>query len=203
MLLLWLLLLRLSFLGFSSILIGLNSLSTDELTVVIHLDFLLSIKINRSPCSRLVISQIFSSLNFTGSSLNKGVAIYGSADAVECGELPFFDWSRLDDSLKTIFFAVFEGTKLHNFAFDVNKDAHSVRLKVFVDVQVLTPEEHSLVVALLDEMSFGILSLQYELIIRKVLELVIKLPVLFEAVSDISVQARNLLFDSSQVLKDL
>ena len=103
----------------------------------------------------------------------------------------------MDNSLESIFFAVFECTKLHDFVFDVNKDTHSVRLKVFVDVQVLTPEEHSFEIAILDEISFCILSLQYKLIIRKVFELIIELSILFEAVSDIFVQGRNFLFDSS------
>lgn len=109
----------------------------------------------------------------------------------------------MDNSLESIFFAVFECTKLDDFVFDVNKDTHSVRLKVFVDVQVLTPEEHSFEVAILDEISFCILSLQYKLIIRKVFELIIELSILFEAVSDIFVQGRNFLFDSSQVFEDL
>lgn len=186
-----------SLLRLSSILIWLNSFFADELTIIIHLDFLLAIKINGSPSSRLKISQIFSCLNFTGGSLNESVTIYGSTNAIERGELPFFNRSRLDNSLKTIFFAVFECTKLHNFVFDIDEDAHSVRLKAFVDVQVLTPEEHSLEVAVLDEKCFGINRLQYELIISEVLNLVIELSILFEAVSDISVQGRNFLFDST------
>lgn len=50
---------------------------------------------------------------------------------------------------------------------------------------MLTPVEHSLKVAMLDEMCLGIHSLQNELVISEVLDLVLERLVLFEDVSDV------------------
>ena len=161
-------------LSFGSKFIGLNDFSTEELTVIVYFDFLLTVKINASPCSRLLISQVLSGLDFASSSLNKSVAVYGSTDAVKRGELSLLYRGRLNYPLESELFTMLEGTELYDFVFDVDKDAHSVRLEVFIDVQALTPEEHSLEIALLDEKCFGVFSLQYELVVCKVLDLIIK-----------------------------
>ena len=91
-------------------------------------------------------------------------------------------------------------TKLDNLVFDVHEDAHSVWLKSTVNIQMLAPEEHTLEVTFFDQICLGVDGLQDELVVREVFELIIKLPVLLEAVCDVSVQGSNLFFNPTEVV---
>ena len=90
---------------------------------------------------------------------------------------------------------MFKCSELCYFVLCIYEDAHSVRFKLLINIQMLTPEKHTFEVALRDFTGFSILRLQDKLIIGEVLDLIIEMLILFEAVSDIFIQISNFLLN--------
>ena len=80
-----------------------------------------------------------------------------------------------------------ECAELGDFILGIYEDAHSVGLKTWVNIKVLSPVEHTLEVPLFDEMRLDVNGLQDDRVISKILYLIFELFVLFDTVRNIDV----------------
>ena len=113
------------------------------------------------------VIEVIPHLNSSRGPLNKAWTMQDSIIACKLSELPLFQWERLDCSLQTTFFSVFECTTLHDLILRIEKESKAMRLKLCVNIQMLTPVQVALELTTLNLVVFDILSLSYKGVIEE------------------------------------
>lgn len=108
------------------------------------------------------------------------------------------NWIRLDQSLLSIFLALFESTELHYFRVLVDENAEAMRLELLVDVQVLPPEQETFVLSGGHLVALDEFCRYDQFVLHELLDVEDEGSVLIDAVLNVAVEANDFLLHAPE-----